>query len=380
MEIRHKQLSSIVMKKISIFKSTVQLVLVAVIIVLFMRCEDSTKLQALVVADSEEVGTGLGTILENSGLFSAKVISNNPSNFKKYDVVVVDVATGDWDDNTKTAFAEYVKNGGASVLVGASAVAFGDWADMTEIAGTPAGAGLVKSSEAFEYSVRNLKKDHPITAGLQPNWMHSTDYLSFNTSMITGQTEVLATAWADTTHGGDGAHLPVMAAINYGQGRVFHTTLGINASATDLTPLLCVGFITILQRGAEWAATGVVSQAAPIDFPNAVSTHEWPEYKPLTLDQVLEKAATYEVGKSTKYLQDFTMMVRKSDGSPETYGMYEDKILAFLASPASAESKKYMCRELSWMGTEKSVATLEGLTADPELGDAAKYALARLKP
>jgi hypothetical protein len=74
------------------------------------------------------------------------------------------------------------------------------------------------------------------------------------------------------------------------------------------------------------------------------------------------------------------MMIRKSDGSPETYGMYEDKIIAFLTSPASVESKKYMCRELSWIGSEKSVATLEGLTADPELGEAAKFALARLKP
>jgi len=198
--------------------------------------------------------------------------------------------------------------------------------------------------------------------------------------MITGQTEVVATTWADTTHGGDGAHLPVMAAINYGQGRVFHTTLGINASATDLTPLQCVGFITILQRGAEWAATGVVSQAAPIDFPNAVSTHEWPDYKPLTVDQILEKAASYEVGKSTKYLQDVTMMIRNCDGTAEAYGMYEDKILAYLNSTASSESKKYMCRELSWMGSDKSIPALEKLVDDPELGDAAKYALARLKP
>ena len=34
----------------------------------------------------------------------------------------------------------------------------------------------------------------------------------------------------------------------------------------------CVGFITTFQRGAEWAATGQVSQAVPNDFPNADAT------------------------------------------------------------------------------------------------------------
>jgi hypothetical protein len=30
----------------------------------------------------------------------------------------------------------------------------------------------------------------------------------------------------------------------------------------------CVGFITTLQRGAEWAASGKVTQKIPSDFPN----------------------------------------------------------------------------------------------------------------
>jgi hypothetical protein len=31
----------------------------------------------------------------------------------------------------------------------------------------------------------------------------------------------------------------------------------------------CVGFITTLQRGAQWAATGKVTQAVPKSFPTA---------------------------------------------------------------------------------------------------------------
>ena len=37
----------------------------------------------------------------------------------------------------------------------------------------------------------------------------------------------------------------------------------------DLAAQKCAGFITTLQRGVEWAATGKVTQQAPSDFPTA---------------------------------------------------------------------------------------------------------------
>jgi type 1 glutamine amidotransferase len=49
-----------------------------------------------------------------------------------------------------------------------------------------------------------------------------------------------------------------------GKGRVFHTTLG-----HDVPAMRCVGFIFTYQRGAEWAATGKVTQKLPADFPGA---------------------------------------------------------------------------------------------------------------
>ena len=59
--------------------------------------------------------------------------------------------------------------------------------------------------------------------------------------------------------------------IAYGRGRVFHTTLGHvgPADGCRTTAIDCVGFITTLQRGAEWAATGDVTQRVPADFPTA---------------------------------------------------------------------------------------------------------------
>lgn len=54
----------------------------------------------------------------------------------------------------------------------------------------------------------------------------------------------------------------MLMTISNGKGRIFHTTLG-----HDLKAMSCVGFITTFQRGAEWAASGKVTQKVPADFP-----------------------------------------------------------------------------------------------------------------
>jgi type 1 glutamine amidotransferase len=75
---------------------------------------------------------------------------------------------------------------------------------------------------------------------------------------------LLATAFSEPATGGTGEHEPILLTVRYGKGRIFHTMLG-----HDLEAMRCVGFITTLQRGAEWAASGKVTQAVPRDFPTA---------------------------------------------------------------------------------------------------------------
>jgi type 1 glutamine amidotransferase len=60
--------------------------------------------------------------------------------------------------------------------------------------------------------------------------------------------------------------------VSYGKGRVFHTPMG-----HDLNGMRCIGFITTLQRGTEWAATGQVTIPIPQNFPTADKTSSLPK-------------------------------------------------------------------------------------------------------
>ena len=245
--------------------------------------------------------------LEETGLFSVDVATTAPKGtdekfkpeFKKYAVVISNYNGDAWPEETKKAFVDYVKNGGGFVVVHAANNSFGDWKEYNEIIGLGGWGGRSEASGPYVYInaegklVRDEAKgrggnhgaqhpfqiivrdaSHPVTEGMPKEWLHANDELY---DLLRGPAEnmtVLATAFADKSKGGTGRHEPMIFTVAYGKGRVFHTPMGHGKDSQE-----CVGFITTLQRGTEWAATGKVTQKIPSDFPSAdkVSSRKFEE-------------------------------------------------------------------------------------------------------
>ncbi|HZQ41525.1 MAG TPA: ThuA domain-containing protein [Rhizomicrobium sp.] len=235
--------------------------------------------------------------LEEAGLFEVTVVSAPPADgdfssfhpdFARYQVVLSNYDTQDWPAPLKAQFEAYMKNGGGLVVVHGADNAFPAWPAFNEMTGVggwrqrdaPAGpkwyfkdgkltsdsapgpAGLHGRRKPFRITVR--APEHPIMRGLPPVWMHAPDELYTRLRGPGKDMTVLATAYADPANRGTGFDEPMLMALHWGKGRIFHTTLGHDALA-----LSCVGFITTLRRGTEWAATGKVTQRVPKDFPTA---------------------------------------------------------------------------------------------------------------
>ena len=235
--------------------------------------------------------------LEESGLFTVDVLtspaggedmSHFKPNFAAYNVVVLNYNGADWPAETRDAFEKYVSRGGGLVVVHAAdnsfpnwkayneMIAVGGWGNRNEKSGpylywkdgkivrdtSPGSAGAHGPQHAFQLIVREA--NHPITKGLPEKFMHSPDELYALLRGPAKNVTVLATAYNDPNFSGNGHHEPMLMAIDFGKGRVFHTAIGHDAQQCK-----SVAFIVTLQRGTEWAATGKVTQALPKDFPSA---------------------------------------------------------------------------------------------------------------
>lgn len=202
--------------------------------------------------------------------------------FAAYDVVVSNYNGELWPEPVRKAFEDYVKGGGGFVSVHAAnnshpdwkayneMIAVGGWGGRSELSGpylrlregewihdvTPGRGG--SHGAKHEFVVETQATDHPVMKGLPPKWLQAQDELYDRLRGPAKNVTVLASAFADESTRGSGEDEPILMAIDFGEGRVFHTTLG-----HDTTAMGSVGFQETLKRGAEWAATGTVTLPPP---------------------------------------------------------------------------------------------------------------------
>lgn len=217
----------------------------------------------------------------------------NPD-FSQYDVVICNFGwnAAPWPAETQKSFETYIENGGGLVVFHAADNSFpewdaynkmiglGGWGDRTEKDGpyvyyndagelirdaTPGPGGAHGPQSEYQVQIRN--SEHPITKGMPEIWMHTKDELYNSLRGPAENMEILATAYADPNNKGTGRHEPALMTLTFGKGRIFHNIMGHADYSVN-----CVGFMTSMLRGTEWAATGKVSQKLPEDFPMANSS------------------------------------------------------------------------------------------------------------
>jgi hypothetical protein len=205
----------------------------------------------------------------------------NPK-FSDYAAVVSNYNGELWPEPVQRAFERYVSEGGGFVCLHAANNAFPEWLEYNRMIGiggwggrnekngpllyrkegklvwdTAAGKGGGHGPQ-HEFTVEILNTEHPITRGLPPVWKHASDELYHALRGPAENLSLLGVAFSSATQREE----PMLFTLSYGQGRVFHTPMGHSEVS-----MRCAGFQTVLERGAEWAATGKVTLSIPTDFP-----------------------------------------------------------------------------------------------------------------
>lgn len=223
--------------------------------------------------------------------------------FSKYDVVISNFGyqAAPWPKETQEAFEKYMREGGGFVSIHAADNSFPDWPEYNRMIGLGGWGGRTDKHGPYVYVDREGKvvrdpkpgpcgthgplndflittrsQVHPITQGLPEQWMHASDECY---SLLRGPAEnmeILATAAEPQKLRDQGRNEPMLMAIGYHKGRVFHTTLGHHTASFE-----CEGFKFTFLRGTEWAATGKVTLATiPANFPKPDAVSKTPYTAP----------------------------------------------------------------------------------------------------
>lgn len=240
-------------------------------------------------AEREEAYLSLAGVGKTEDLKEPKMDSNFAPRFKNYNVVISNFGwkAADWPEETQKTLEKYLKKGGGFVSIHAADNSFPNWEEYNKMIGLGGWGGRTEKDGPYVYYTNDNKlvrddsegsggshgpqhqipitvrvKDHPITKDMPIHWMTTKDECYAKLRGPAENMTVLATGKDMSGKAPTDRHEPMLMVIDYGKGRVFHSTLGHDDYSIE-----SVGFIISFLRGVEWAATGKVTIPIPKDFP-----------------------------------------------------------------------------------------------------------------
>ncbi len=231
-------------------------------------------------------------VLNNTGRFDAKleeeVSGITSATLANYDVLVDYYYGPRWGDETEKAVADFVRSGKGMVAI--HGVLYGPffgqaggtpteprrlegqpWQDFIDMVGMTWDINNIGHARRHVFTVQWDEHDSPINRDLPPTFV-ANDELYHKIDLKPNAT-VLATAYDDPHNpGGTGKMEPVVWTVPFGSGRVMVTVLG-----HDLLAMSQPGFMDLLARGTEWAATGNVAPGETWMAPT--TSLEWPPHQ-----------------------------------------------------------------------------------------------------
>lgn len=216
----------------------------------------------------------LRKILDRTGRFDVRVIEEpagmTAATLASYQVLVLDYNGPRWGAAAESAVEQFVRSGKGLAVVHGASYAFGEmeilgdrhrrtglfekpWPAYARMTGASWTDGPPKSGHAKRHVFRvKFTGEHAITRGMGDGFDISDGL--YHHLRLSPEIRVLARAFDDPAIGGTGKEEPILWTVGYGEGRVFHTTLG-----HDVASMQEPGFMVTFARGVEWAASGAVT-------------------------------------------------------------------------------------------------------------------------
>ena len=245
--------------------------LILLLLVCFFNCKTSQakgKIRLLLLSGKnnhewQKTTPKLQEIFTQSNLFSVTITERpdtlSEKSLKPFQLIVSNwnafpEKSRQWTSETEKAIINFVKNGGGFVFVHSASATHYNWPEFQNMAGGTWGDST-KHGKFTPFQVEFSKTDHPVTKGMAN--FRTSDELWVD-MRINGKPTVLGNAFAPASNKGSNELEPIIFSRQIGQGRSFFLVLG-----HDVRAMKNLGFQTLLLRGSEWAATGIVTQKIP---------------------------------------------------------------------------------------------------------------------